>query len=317
MHLRTMIAASILGCFAATAAHADIVTFTGSTASDPTFVRPLEDLSGSSATTTRYNAYTFSVSASGNYNITSTGTYDTFAVLYSPSFSAGAPLTNAVVANDDVISGPFTTSGFGVSLVQGVSYTLVNTGFLPTSAGAFVTTIAGAGAITPSGPATPPATSPNLLTHAGDTTGKATFDRPIEDLSATSGIGDAVAYDTFHFTVGTSGTYTFLTNGLFDTFDFLYANAFDPLNPLNGVIGDNDDSVIGIGTSGFAAALLAGVDYYLVTTGFSDSDFGLFSTTIGGPGSIAAIPEPDALALMLAGFGVMGYTVRRRKQLRA
>ena len=322
----TRLIAAALGCFLASAGHADIVTHTGSTAGGPTYTRPLEDLSGLSAVGVgvRYDAYTFSVSTSGDYTFLTTGAFDTFSTLYSPSFGAATPLVGARIASDDLLSAPFTTSGFSFSLVAGINYSLVTTGFAPTDSGRFSTTIAGSGTVTPAAAEGPSQSGPTIITHGGTTAGAPTFTRPLEDLSSLSAVGVGVHYDSFHFRVGASGDYTFLTSGLFDTFDVLYAGAFDPTHPLTHALAGNDDLLASpFTTSGFAATLATGIDYYLVTTGFSPTDFGAFSTTIGGPGSVisdvvmAPVPETETWAMLALGLGLVGAVGRRRSRDRS
>ena len=67
---------------------------------------------------------------------------------------------------------------------------------------------------------------------------------------------------------------------------FLYADAFNPSSPLaNAVIGNDDFPSIGL--SGFNnVSLTAGRTYYLVTTGFANTDFGAYTSQISGPGSL-------------------------------
>ena len=95
-------------------------------------------------------------------------------------------------------------------------------------------------------------------------------------------VGPAVAYNTFGFTVTTSGTYTFLSTGAFDNFTFLYEDSFDPNSPLTHAVIGSDD-LLGLTTSGFAANLTAGTHYVFVTTGFGNSDFGAFGDTMADP----------------------------------
>ncbi len=148
----TVMALAAIACMASTA-RADIVTVSGSTSGGPTFNRPLEDLSGLSlvGTAVAYDAFQFSVSVAGDYTFVTTGFapagYDTFALLYTAPFMAGAPLTNALAASDDLF-GVGLASGFAYALAANTSYVYVTTGFGNTDAGSFVNVIGGPGVIT-------------------------------------------------------------------------------------------------------------------------------------------------------------------------
>ena len=321
MKLHALLLAAAISGLVASTSHASVVTHTGDTTLAPVYTRPVEDLSALSVTGAgvRYDRYTFSVATAGTYSVLTTGTFDTFSTLYSPSFAPLTPLTNAKIANDDLLS--FNTSGYTYALAAGVNYTVVTTGFDPTAFGVFSTTIGGAGAITPAVAEGPTATSPLIYTRTGDTTGGPTYTRAVEDLTALSVVGAGVHYDTFRFRVTASGSYSFLTTGDFDTFDFLYSPSFNPASALTNATTANDD-LLSFGTSGFLASLVAGVDYTFVTTGFDPNAFGFFSSTIGGPGSIipivaAAVPEPATAALLMLGLGAAGFSTRRRKAVAA
>lgn len=49
----------------------------------------------------------------------------------------------------------------------------------------------------------------------------------------------------------------------------------------------------------------------------TDYKFYGFAAWAVHPGDVAAVPEPEIYALMLAGLGLLGFTVRRRKNLQA
>ena len=150
----------------------------------------------------------------------------------------------------------------------------------------------------------------SIFTYTGDTTGAATFNRPLEDVSDLSAIGTDTHYHAFNFTVAVDGSYTFLTTATFDSFVFLYDAPFDPKSPLTNAIGGNDD-LLGTTTSGFVAEpMYAGSTYTLVTTGYENTDVGTFSTTIGGPGIVSPVPEPETYALMGLGLGVLAFARR-------
>lgn len=152
-----------------------------------------------------------------------------------------------------------------------------------------------------------------ITTFSATTAGGPTFNRPLEDLSGLSAVGTAVAYSAYTVSVGTTGEYTFVTTGAFDTFSLLYGPTFNRTTPLTNALAANDD-LVSLTTSGFAYALNAGASYVLVTTSFGNTDFGAYTTTIGGPGTIAVspVPEPAAWALLAAGLAVVGAARRRQ-----
>jgi hypothetical protein len=68
-----------------------------------------------------------------------------------------------------------------------------------------------------------------------------------------------------------------------DTFLFVYANSFDPLNSLaNGQAGD-DDGGAGLNSLIAATPLNSGTSYFAVATGFDNADFGTYTLTINCP----------------------------------
>lgn len=133
-------------CVLATAAlpaAASVVTVNGDTTGAPTFQRPVEDLSALSdiGTAAHYEAYDFIAATSGVYDFNTSGTFDTFVVLYGGTFQPMAGLVNALIANDDLTDASFTESGFGFGLLAGHAYTYVVTGFDNDEGGLYTTTI--------------------------------------------------------------------------------------------------------------------------------------------------------------------------------
>lgn len=154
----------------------------------------------------------------------------------------------------------------------------------------------------------------DITTYTGNTIGAATFNRPLEDLSGLSGIGTAVRYVAVPITVSVSGTYSFVTTGLFDTFALLYSPSFNATSPLANSLIANDETVEGtFNVSGFAETLTAGSTYFHVVTGFANDEAGAFSTTIGGPGVITVVPEISTYAMMGLGLLALGGLARRRR----
>ena len=149
-----------------------------------------------------------------------------------------------------------------------------------------------------------------ITTVTGDTTGGSTFNRLLEDLSGLSAVGTAVRYTTFTFTASVAGSYSFVTTSEFDSFDFLYSPTFNAAAPLTNAKIANDD-LLGLTTSGFSFTLAASTPYVLVVTGFANTDFGRYSTTIGGPGVVTVVPEPSPLVLLSLGLAAVGLGRRR------
>lgn len=154
----------------------------------------------------------------------------------------------------------------------------------------------------------------DIVTWTGDTTGGATFNRPLADLSDYSIVGTDVTYRSIQFTVDDDGEYAFTMHGAgFDTFLILYETAFNPGSGLDNAVVASDD-LVNLRTSGFATDLMAGTQYFVVLTSFDNGESGAYSLTVSGDGMITAVPEPSTWLMLAFGLVAVGYTQRHKLQ---
>ena len=84
----------------------------------------------------------------------------------------------------------------------------------------------------------------------------------------------------------------------------------------DGLLFNSDDQSVGFGSiqnnsSSFVSSALSAGSYYLNVTGIANGpQGGLYNGAI----SVAAVPEPETYAMLLAGLGVMGFIARRRNK---
>jgi hypothetical protein len=149
--------------------------------------------------------------------------------------------------------------------------------------------------------------------YAGNTTGKPTYNR-LFTLTSLSGVGTAVSYEALSFKVSAAGLYAFQSIGAFDNFLTLYGPSFNAATPLVNALELNDDLSGTTGSSGFSFSLLANQTYTLVTTGYANTDFGIYANAITGLGTVTPVPELPTSVLMLMSLAGVALLSRHRSQ---
>ncbi|MDI1316963.1 T9SS type A sorting domain-containing protein [Flavobacterium sp.] len=157
-------------------------------------------------------------------------------------------------------------------------------GYSPAPGGSFwdgTTYISGILTVNPSVPVTP---NCDLASSVPDPSlGGSVWDRPLANGTGTPAIGIGVSYHVYGpFNVDTAGSYTFTSTQDYDGFIFVYQNSFDPNSPSVNYLAGNDDSGPG---SVITTNLATATNYYFVTTSYSPTAFGAFTTTITGVGT--------------------------------
>lgn len=243
----------------------------------PSFNRPAADCNTLSGNTTRYDLAVFSVDTSGIYNVISTQSgFDGFIHVYTDDFDRGNPLRNCVTGNDD--SGSTSQSQLTVTLQADVIYFLVTSGFDSAQNGSFNNTIQGVGNVR----------TLQSAAYSQSTIDSRTWARPNANCQTLSSTSNS-RYETQILSVNVSGEYTIATEyENFDGYVHLYDEQFNPFDPFLGCIdGDDDSGPGGLSTSQLNNVFLhAGRSYYIVNSGFNDTDSGTYTTRISGPGGV-------------------------------
>jgi len=159
-----------------------------------------------------------------------------------------------------------------------------------------------------------------MTIYSGDTTGGPTWNRPA-GTSSLSGVGTAVQYETQAFSVYSSGHYTVTSVydacAGYDGYLHLYAGCFDPQDQFTNLMAGDDDFITIYSAQVAGVYLTGGTSYVIVNSGFANSDFGAYTTTICGCGDIqlggpcTTVPAPGALGLVAVGCLSM---LRRRRR---
>jgi len=147
-------------------------------------------------------------------------------------------------------------------------------------------------------------------TTPGNLDGSNTFDRRYGVVydgtcAATSSDSsfDGSSYEVFPIwsPVGEALEAEVVLGSLGDSLLFLYCDPFDPMAPADNLVANDDDGGVGLG-SAFTPAdgymIDANTQYYLVVCGFSDTNLGDYTLTMGGSAVFGqpATPTPEGPA---------------------
>jgi hypothetical protein len=228
-----------------------------------------------------------------------------------PGGTGGILLPIGGVANSNPYTFPGNVNSAGV-------FTLLNTGTLPNfTAGTYTAEFRNLFSSSTMNLANTSLTifsNPTML--SGTTAGGPTFDRPA--VGDFGGGATGVAYATNRVVVSTTGRYMFAegyTGAGYDGVLYLYQGSFDPLNPTANLIGAADNPDFSNVPSSLTAPLTAGTEYVLVSTGFTNTDFGTFDLYGAGPGAVTFNPVPEPGTTLLAAVSALGAGawLRRRR----
>ncbi len=130
--------------------------------------------------------------------------------------------------------------------------------------------------------------------YSGDTTAGNTWDRPYtvgtgEPSSCSISTQGPVHYNRQGFFVEETGTYTIdasWTTAAYDGYLHLYEETFTPQDQCLDLIAQDDDYNGATSSQIAAITLTAGVQYYVIASGFNATDFGTYDISITGDSTI-------------------------------
>ncbi|MEQ1750695.1 MAG: choice-of-anchor D domain-containing protein, partial [Prosthecobacter sp.] len=143
----------------------------------------------------------------------------------------------------------------------------------------------------------------------GSTVGHALWNRPDDNGTGVpnhlSTLATATPYEAVAFSVSNTGLYTLTVTSIspsgWDNYLMLYTTVFNPATPLVNVLVGDDDGGPGLDAQ-VSQTLQAGVQYYAVVSGYTNSSTGSYRLELQGPGDFSK--EPTLAVEQPAGSGI-------------
>jgi hypothetical protein len=92
-------------------------------------------------------------------------------------------------------------------------------------------------------------------------------------------------YQTVKVNVGITGFYSFSSNSSFDTYSYIYKENFNPLDPLNDLLSQDDNSCNNKQFK-LIVELYTNITYILVVTTYHPATTGQYSILVFGPNNV-------------------------------
>ncbi|CAF3708311.1 unnamed protein product [Rotaria socialis] len=215
----------------------------------------------------------------GNYTFKSYSTIDSYGYLYTNPFDPLNTTSNLLTHADDNEDGTSDQFSLTCILQAGTSYTLIFTTFDAGVTGLFSVVAVGPGRVSLLRKNITP-----VPVIASNYSGALNNNSPTFSRDGTS---DIWYYEAIQAIPKRTGNYTFKSYSAIDSYGYLYANPFDPLNIASNLLASSDDDETGIDDQfSMSYPLEAGANYNLIFTTFDRSLTGRFFIVVSGPARV-------------------------------
>ncbi|CAF1224479.1 unnamed protein product [Adineta steineri] len=239
-----------------------------------------------------YEIVYINVNMSGYYNIESNSIINTYGYIYNGSFDPSNPSKNLLLEDDDNGGiGQFKLTYF---LWPEINYILVTTTFLNNVTGSILITVSGPSFVIFTERTTTLTTSSIMTTQTSTSSivisrYSATLPSDSQTYCRTTyscSLDGYYYYESIEVHVNKTGIYRFISDSNLDTYGYIYINDFDPSNPSENILSQNDDAG-GHGQFKLIKFLRAWNTYILVVTTYSPNRKGRVIIIASGPSTIS------------------------------